>query len=63
MPASELSSAYGRMQAAGVTPDVFTYSSLTSAYDKKEKWQMAKAAAPRVHSHRRDTHTRPELGT
>jgi len=32
------------MQAAGVTPDVYTYNSLNSAYAKGGQWQKAEKA-------------------
>jgi len=36
--------AFEQMQAAGVTPDDYTYSSLISAYDKGGQWQAAEGA-------------------
>jgi len=36
--------AFEQMQAAGVTPNVVTYNSLISAYDKGGRWQKAEEA-------------------
>jgi len=41
---SDVAAAFKQMQAAGVTPDVVTYSSLISAYDEGEQWQKADEA-------------------
>ena len=41
LPEGRVVKAFKQMQAAGVTPHVFTYSSLISAYDKGGQWQKA----------------------
>ena len=44
----EAEAAFEQMQAAGVTPNVYTYSFLISAYDKGGQWQKAQEAVERM---------------